>query len=286
MLHLRLPLIKIVVDSTADIPADLRAEYGIAVVPVLAQFGRETLRDDIDISRDEFYARLAASDQPPKTAAPSVGMFEETFRGLAADRSEILSISLVGKLSGTYNAARQAAQLVEGARIVCVDCQTTTMPMGFMAIRAARAIRAGASLDEAVALVESLRPRAVLYVALQTLRYLEMGGRIGRMRALLGAMLSVKPILEVRDSEVQPVEQVRTWKRVPPRLVELMQSRGSFDDLAVLYTTTRDTAEQLADLCAAAGLLPRERIYVVQAGGVLGTHVGPGALGLGGLLKG
>jgi DegV family protein with EDD domain len=278
-------LIKIVVDSTADIPASLREKYDIAVVPVLAQFGSETLRDGIDITRDEFYARLIASPEPPKTAAPSVGMFEEAFRRLATDGSEVLSISLAGALSGTYNAARQAAQLVEGARITCVDSRTVTMPMTFLAVAAAEAIRAGKSADEAAALVEAISPRAVLYVALDTLRYLEKGGRIGRMRALLGTMLSVKPILEVRNAEIVPVEQVRTSKRVPPRLVELGLSRGAFADLAVLYTTTRDTAEQMADQCAAAGLMPRERIYVVQASGVLGVHTGPGALGLSGILK-
>jgi DegV family protein with EDD domain len=278
-------LIKIVVDSTADIPASLRERYDIAVVPVLAQFGSETLRDGIDITRDEFYARLIASPEPPKTAAPSVGMFEEAFRRLAADGSEILSISLAGALSGTYNAARQAAQLVEGARITCVDSRTVTMPMTFLAVAAAEAIRAGKSADKAAALVEAMSSRAVLYVALDTLRYLEKGGRIGRMRALLGTMLSVKPILEVRNAEIVPVEQVRTSKRVPPRLVELGLSRGAFADLAVLYTTTRDTAEQMADQCAAAGLMPRERIYVVQASGVLGVHTGPGALGLSGILK-
>jgi DegV family protein with EDD domain len=279
-------LIKIVTDSTTDMPEELNREYDITVVPVLAQFGRETLRDGIDFNKDEFYRRLVDSAEPPKTAAPSVGMFEEVFRKLADDGSEILSISLVSNLSGTYNAARQAAQLVAGARIACVDSQTTTMPMGFLVLKAAQALRAGASLDQAVALVETLRERAVLYVAVETLRYLEKGGRIGKMRALLGTMLSVKPIFQVRNSEVQPVEQVRTWKRVPPRLVELAQSRGAYDELAVLYTTTPDVAAHVADLCAAAGMLPRERIYVAQAGGVLGTHVGPGAIGIGGLLKG
>jgi DegV family protein with EDD domain len=278
-------VIKIVVDSTADIPAELRAQYDITVVPVLAQFGSQTFKDDVDLTRDQFYARLIESPEPPKTAAPSVGMFEETFRRLAADGSQILSISLAGALSATYNAARQAAQLVEGARIACVDSQTATMAFGFQALRAAEAIRAGASLDQAVALVERLRARAVLYVALDTLRYLEKGGRIGRMRALLGTMLSVKPILEVRNAEIVPVEQVRTSRRVPPRLVELGQSRGSYESLAVLYTTTRDAAEQMAGLCAAAGLMPRERIVVVQASGVLGVHTGPGALGLSGILS-
>jgi DegV family protein with EDD domain len=278
-------VIKIVVDSTADLPAELYRQYDITVVPVLAQFGAQTLRDDVDISRDEFYARLVAEPEPPKTAAPSVGMFEEAFRKLAEAGHEILSISLTGGLSGTFNAARQAAQLIEGAKIICVDSQTVTMPLGLLVLKAAEAIRAGQSIEQAAAVVEQWRGRAVLYVALETLRYLEKGGRIGRMRALLGTMLSVKPIMEVRSSEVLPVEQVRTWKRVPPRMVELIQARGPLDQLAVIYTTTRDTAEQLADLCAAAGLMPREKIFVVQAGGVLGTHVGPGALGLAGLLK-
>jgi DegV family protein with EDD domain len=254
-------------------------------VPVLAQFGSETLRDGVDISRDQFYTRLIESPEPPKTAAPSVGMFEETFRKLAAEGHEILSISIAGGLSGTFNATRQAAHLIENARIICVDSQTVTMPLGFLVLKAAQAVHAGKSLEETAAIVEALRSKAVLFVALETLRYLEKGGRIGRMRAFLGTMLSVKPIIEVRNAEVLPVEQVRTWKRVPPRMVELIQARGAFDQLAVLYTTSRDTAEQLADLCANAGLLPREQIYVVQAGGVLGTHVGPGALGLAGLLK-
>jgi DegV family protein with EDD domain len=278
-------LIKIVVDSTADIPAALREQYDITVVPVLAQFGNQTFRDDVDITRDEFYTRLIAEPEPPKTAAPSVGMFEETFRRLSADGSEVLSISVAGALSGTFNAARQAAQLVEGARIECVDSQTATMPFGFLALHAAKAIRTGASLKDAVALVEQLRTRTVLYVALDTLRYLEKGGRIGRMRALLGTLLSVKPIMEVRNAEIVPIEQVRTSRRVPPRLVELGQARGEFTDLAVLYTTTRDTAEQMADLCAAVGIMPRGQMLIVQATGVLGVHTGPGALGLAGILR-
>jgi DegV family protein with EDD domain len=278
-------VIKLVVDSTADLPHALYREYDITVVPVLAQFGAETLRDDIDFTRDEFYTRLVASPEPPKTAAPSVGMFETAFRSLADAGHQILSLSLAGGLSGTYNAARQAAALVEGATITCVDSYTVTMPLGFLTLKAAQAIRDGATLDQAAALVERLRMNSMLFVAFETLRYLEKGGRIGRMRALLGSMLSVKPIMEVRLSEVLPLEQVRTWKRVPPRMIELAQARGSFDQLGVLYTTTRGSAEQLADLCAAAGLMPREQIYVQQAGGVLGTHAGPGALGLAGLLK-
>jgi DegV family protein with EDD domain len=278
-------VIKIVVDSTADISPELRATHDITVVPVLMQFGTETLRDDIDITRDEFYARLIASADPPKTAAPSIGMFEEVFRALAADGSEILSMSVAEDLSSTFGAAQQAARLVEGVRIACVDSRAVAMPLTYLAVAAAKAARAGRSLDELVALVESLRPRVLILIALETLRYLEKGGRIGRVRALLGTMLNVKPILEVRDAQVNPVEQVRTWKRVPPRMVELMRLRGAFQELSVQYTTDRLAAEQLADLCAASGLMERERILVAQAGAVLGTHVGPGALAVAGMLK-
>jgi DegV family protein with EDD domain len=278
-------VIKVVVDSTADIPPDVRADYNITVIPLLVHFGRESLRDDIDITRDQFYARLVESKELPKTSAPSVGMFEEVYRALTADGSEILSISVASKLSATFGASVQAAGMVEGARIACVDSRTVAMPLTYLAIAAARAAREGCSLDELVALVEEMRSRTLLYLSLDTLHYLEKGGRIGRTRALLGTMLNVKPILEVRDAEVQPVEQVRTWKRVPPRMVELVRARGELDELSVLYTTSRQGAEQLADLCADGGLMARERIRVVQASSTLGTHVGPGALGITGLLK-
>ncbi len=159
------------------------------------------------------------------------------------------------------------------------------MPMTYLAMAAARAAQQGMALDAIVAMLEALRPRMVLYVALDTLRYLEKGGRIGRVRALLGTMLNVKPILELRDGEVHPVEQVRTWRRVPDRLVELMQARGAFDEVSALYTTDRESAERLADRAAAAGLAARERMRVVQTGAVIGTHVGPGAVAIAGMLK-
>ena len=278
-------MIKIVVDSTADMPPDIRDSYGITIVPVLVQFGGEVLRDGVDISRDQFYARLVASAEVPKTAAPSVGMFEEIFRALVADGSAVLSISLASKLSATFAAAQQAARLVAGARIVCFDSRTISMPMTYLAMAAARAAQRGMALDAIVAMLEALRPRMVLYVALDTLRYLEKGGRIGRVRALLGTMLNVKPILELRDGEVHPVEQVRTWRRVPDRLIELMQARGAFDEVSALYTTDRESAERLADRAAAAGLAARERMRVVQTGAVIGTHVGPGAVAIAGMLK-
>ncbi|MDZ4718237.1 MAG: DegV family protein [Roseiflexaceae bacterium] len=277
-------MIKVVVDSTADLPIDLREQYGIQVVPVLMMRGRETLRDEIDISRDEFYDWLATTDTLPSTAAPSVGMFAEQFRTLVTENGSknVISISLAGKLSGTYNAARQAADMVEaelpGSRIICVDSHNIGMTLTFLAVAAAKAAQEGQSLATIVTMLEGMRQRLRLQVGLDTLRYLEMGGRISRLRALVGTALNVKPILEVRDGEVRPVEQVRTWKRVPGRLVELARARGAYAELSVQYTSSRSEAEQLADMCAEVGLMERERIRVVQIGAVLGTHVGPNAL--------
>lgn len=276
-------MIHIVVDSTADLAPEVAAAAGITVVPILVQFGHETLRDS-EISHDEFYARLVASQEIPQTAAPPIGLYEAAFRMLTANGDGVFSISLAGALSSTFNAAQQAARLVEGAQITCVETGTTVAPMGYIALAAAQAAQAGAAIDDLVALVEQRKRKAVLYVGLDTLRYLEKGGRIGRMQAFLGTILSVKPILEVRDGVVLPTEQVRTSRRVPGRLAELAKERGSYSDLSVLYTTTREAAEAMATLCAEAGLLPRAQIQIIQAGPALGTHVGPGALGIAGLL--
>lgn len=279
-------MIKIVVDSTADIPPDLQAAYDITVVPVLVQLGHETFRDTVDLSRDQFYARLAESTAPPKTAAPPIGAFADVFRALSADGAEVLSLSVASSFSSTFTAAQQAAQLVEGARrIVCVDSHAVAMPLTYIAVIAAQAARAGMSLDQIVRQIEALWPRMTILLALDTLHYLEQGGRIGRVRALLGTLLNVKPILEVRHAQVSPLEQVRTWKRVPARLVELMALRGAFEQLSVQYTTGHEAAEQLADRCAEVGLMARKNIRVVQASAVLGTHVGPGALAIMGMLK-
>ncbi|KAB8142644.1 DegV family protein [Chloroflexia bacterium SDU3-3] len=276
-------MIHIVVDSGADLPADVAAEAGITVIPLLVSVGGETVRDT-DLPRHQFYERLVSSSAIPQTSSPPIGLFADAFRSLTANGDAVLSISLSGRLSSTYSAARQAAQLVDGAQIVCVDSGTVIAPLAELALLAARAASQGATMDDLVALVHQRRARSVLLIGLDTLRYLEKGGRIGPLRAFLGTMLSVKPILEVREGEVLPVEQVRTSKRMPPRLIELARARGSYAALSVVYTTDHAAAAALADACAAAGMLPREQIGLIQAGPALGTHVGPGTLGIGGLL--
>lgn len=275
-------MIHIVVDSTADLPAEVAAQEGVHVVPILVQFGRKTFKDT-ELSHDDFYLRLMRGAEFPSTAAPPVGMFEQTFRELTQHGDAVLSISLAQKLSSTFNAAQQAAQLLDDRQIVCVESGTTTSAYSSIALAAAQAARAGATMNELTALVERLKQKAMLIFGVDTLRYLEKGGRIGRVRAFLGTVLSVKPIIEVRGGDVLPVEQVRTSRRVPGRLIEIVKDRGRFATLSVLYTTGRAEAEALADVVAQT-LASRNQITITQAGPALGTHAGPGALGISGLL--
>jgi DegV family protein with EDD domain len=276
-------MIRVVVDSTADIPQELREQLDIAVVPLTVQFGEESLRDGVDISAAQFYQRLQRDPQHPKTSQPAPGAFLSVYEQLLHEAEGVVSIHISGKLSGTLQSAEQAARQLDGAALRLVDTGSTALTQGLIAIAAAEAARAGASLAEVEALARELAGRGFLYAGLDTLKYLERGGRIGKMRAFLGTLLSVKPILEVRGGEVLPVEQVRTAKRLPQRLMELASRHAPIERLAVLYTDPPGPAEQLARLCAEAGLLPAEKILLAQMGPVIGTHAGPAAVGIAGI---
>jgi DegV family protein with EDD domain len=280
-------VIRVVVDSCADMPPALVKQHGITVVPLAVQFGRESLRDGVEISYDEFYRRLAETQATsmPKTSQPALGEFEQTYRELLRDAEGVVSIHISGKLSGTVRAAQQAADMVDPARIRVMDSGQAVMTQGFMALAAVEAARAGKGLDEIVQQIADIAKRAFIYVGLDTLRYIQQGGRIGRMQAFLGTLLSVKPIFEVSGGEVHPLEQVRSAKRVAARLAEMAQAQAPLEHLAVLYTTWEDSARQLADQIAAAGTFPRDQIVIAQMGAVIGTHIGPGGLGVNGIRK-
>lgn len=278
-------MIKVVVDSTADIPDDLSQQFDIRVVPLNVHFGDETLRDGIDITKDEFYQRLVESNVTPKTSAPTIGSFVDVYEQLAKETDTILSLHLASKLSATVTAARQAAPEAPQVHIEIVDTNCIATPITYMAVAAVQAIRAGKKLNEIVDLVHDIARRSFLYIGLDTLKYLERGGRIGRVRAFLGTLLNVKPLIEVRDGEVHPVEQVRTSKRLQERMLELTRAQMPLEELAVLYTADLALAQTMAHRLAEAGLLPRERIRVIQMGGVIGTHIGPGGVGITGVRR-
>ncbi len=273
--------VAVVVDSTSDLPQEMREELGITSVPLLIMFGNEQYRDNIDLSNDEFYARLEEGKVHPTTSQPSTGDFAEAYERLAKDHDGIISIHVSGKMSGTVRSAQQAANMVEGVPIRVIDSGSVSMGFGFLALEAARMAREGRKLDEIATAVEAMVPRIVLWAVLDTLKYLERGGRIGKAQALLGSLLNVKPMVYVRG-EVLPGERVRSHKKAVARMEELATAEGPYTHLGVLYSSTgRDHALDLADRLSS--IHPREQIFISQLTSVIGAHGGPGIVGVTGI---
>lgn len=264
----------VVTDSTADLPEEWRERYDIEVVPLKVLFGEETFRDGVDMSHEQFFARLATSTKLPTTSAPSPGEFAEVYQRLARDHDGCISIHIGAQLSATAESARVGAQSVEGFRVEVVDSETVTMPMSFLCKVAAEA----ASLDEATAAVKQLIPGCRVLALLDTMRYIEMGGRVSRAQAMIGTLLDVKPMLLVRDREIKPVDRVRTRSRAIPRMIEFFESDMPVEYVGVMHAEAAEEAERIA-----TGLRERHpdlEIPIGQIGCVLGTHTGPKALGL------
>jgi len=265
----------VVTDSTADLPDEWRERYGIEIVPLKVLFGKETFRDRVDMTSNEFFTRLAASTSLPTTSAPSPGEFAEVYRRLAQDHDGCISIHIGTRLSATAEAARVGAQAVEGFKVTVIDSQTVSMPMAFLCRVAAQCN----SLDEATAAVEQRVKKCRVLALLDTLRYLEMGGRLSRAQAMIGTMLDVKPLLLVSENaEIKPVDRVRTRSRAIPRMVEFFRSEMPVETVAVMHAQAKDEAEQIAGELRRE--LPDLEIPIGQIGCVLGTHTGPKALGL------
>jgi len=255
-------------------------ELGVAMVPLHVVFGDVSYREGIDITVEEFYEMLVKSRQLPTTSAPSVGDFQEVYERLLEETDSILSIHLSGKLSATVRIAQAAADSInKPGRIAVVDSQSMSVGMSFVIMEAAAAIRAGASLEEANAAAKSVRDRLHVLFMLDTLEYVRRGGRIGRARAYLGTMLRVKPILAVREGELYPVERVRTRVHGVERIIQAAVRHQNVTMAAVAHATTPDEAELIAGRLAMA--FPHAQVFVTRCGPVLGTHGGPGIVGVG-----
>ena len=275
--------VAVVVDSTADIPQTLRDEYNISVVPLTVLFCNETFLDGVEMTGDQFYKRLVEGNVHPKTSQPSPGQFVEAFERLGQDHDGIISIHLSGKLSGTVQSARQAAELVPNVPIRVIDSGSVSMGIGFLALEAARMAHAGQSVDGIAEQIEAMAQRAYVWAALDTLKFLERGGRIGGARAFLGTLLSVKPIIEIRG-EVLPSEQVRTHKKAMTRLVDLAKAQAPYSHVAVMYSTSRQYADEIVGQVQTLG--GDDQIVVAQLTPVLGVYGGPDLVGIAGIKKG
>lgn len=270
--------VKIVTDSSADLPAELIKELGISVVPLYVRFGDEVYRERVSITDDEFYQKLVHGPVHPVTIQPGPQDFVEVYKKLVQEADGIVSIHLSSKLSGTYNSALQAKEMVGegGCPIEVVDSGSITMAMGLVCIAAAEAAKAGKDLEQVLDGVKQNVPNAHLLALFDTLKYLQLGGRIGKAKALLGSILNVKPLITLKDGEVMPAGQARTRAKGIERLIDFVKSASSIEAVAVGYSTTPDEAQTLAKRLAS--IFTKEPVKIARLGTTLGVHAGPGTL--------
>ena len=272
--------VKIVTDSSCDLPAEIVQELGITVVPLYVRFGEEVYREQVDISLDEFYQRLEHGPIHPVTIQPSPQDFINVYQKLSQEADGIVSIHISNKLSGTCNSALQGKEMIEkGCPIEVIDSQSVTVGLGLICMAAAKMAKAGESLSSVVKEVEQMIPNIHLLNLLDTLKYLQKGGRIGKAKALLGSILNVKPLITLKEGEVVPAGQVRSRSKGIERLFSFVESASNIDGLAIAYNTTPDEAHALAERLGS--IFTKEAVKVVRLGTTLGVHMGPGSLAVG-----
>ena len=271
--------IRIVTDSVSDLPPALAQANDITVIPCYVIIGNETYKDGVEITADRFYERLVGLSRLPTTAQPSVADFQEVYQRLLDQGHQIVSIHVSSKLSGTLNSAGQAkAALGDPADIEIVDSQLASAPMALSVLSAAHWARGSSDHLEVARRVRQSLLRVHGFVLVDTLEYLQKGGRIGKAQAFVGGMLKVKPILRIRDGEVHPVERPRSLARAKTRLIEIAMELAPIRQVNISYST--DRLQALGIRAQLAALVAPEHLIESRFGPVLGTYVGPNALGV------
>ncbi len=267
----------IITDSVADLSPQIVKELGISVVPLSVRFGEEVYRDGIDITPDQFYAKLKTSKVFPNTSVPSPGDFVKVYDELAQKTDEIVVILVTSRLSATYEVARQSIEKMKRkCRVELFDSRTATMAEGFIVMAAARAAKSGAKLDEVIKVARQAMPRVDFLAAFDTLSYLRRGGRIGRAQAFLGSLLSINPLINLREGVVEPAGRTRSRSKAIDRLYEFAAGYAKIEEMAVENTACPEDAEALVERLGA--IYPKERIHRSRMTPVIGTHTGPGLL--------
>jgi DegV family protein with EDD domain len=273
--------VAIITDSTAYIPKDLVAKHRIHVAPQILIWDENMYQDGIDIQPTQFYERLQNSKSMPTTAQVTVKTFQELFTNLLKENDSVLAVLISNKLSGTIDSAVQAKALLGDAPVEIVDSETTAMALGFTVLAAARAADQGASLAELKALAEQAKQNVGVIFAVDTLEFLHRGGRIGGASRFLATMMSIKPILEVTGGQVEGIERVRTRKKSLERVVEVISERIGGRSPVRIATLHANSLGDAQDLLAQANqqFKPVESI-LAEVSPVVGTHAGPGTVGL------
>jgi DegV family protein with EDD domain len=271
--------VAIVTDSASDMDPARAAALGISIVPLLVSFGDETFSAGVDLTREDFWARVKTPDSPiATTAACSPGTFQQVYQKAFDDGADaIVSVHVADTLSGTLKAAQVARASMKDRDIRLVDSTSASMGEGMLAELGVKMAAAGASAAEIAKALDARRPDLQVYLALETLEYLKRGGRISGARAAIGTLLSVKPIIEIKDGIVERTEQVRTRGKARERVIELLTARP-IERLSILHTTEADVDEFAAEITRRAALQPSQ-VTIDLVGPSVGPHLGPGCVG-------
>jgi DegV family protein with EDD domain len=269
--------IRIVTDSTCDLPQEAVARHGITIVPLYIQAGGKSYLDGVDLTRKEFYEHLPVYRPAATTAVPGTDVFRAAYERLAAEgATEILSLHISEKLSGMVNVARQAAKETTIIPVTVFDSRQLSLGMGFQVVAAAEAAAAGRTMPEILAMVEKQITRTHVFAALDTLEFLQRSGRMNFAMAALGTLLQIKPFLKMYDGQ-PTAERVRTRGAAMKRLVELLMEFGPFEKAALLHSAAARRARDLLD--EVRHLLPAGEVWMEEINPVIGTHIGPGVIG-------
>ena len=270
--------IALVTDSTCDLPDSVVKEKNITVIPLNVHFGEETFLDGIDLQSNEFFEKLSTSEIHPQTSQPSVGRFVETYNDLLKKHDSILSLHISSKLSATYNSALQAQKEIGNENIKVIDSMNGTLGLGAIVHHIADLNQKGESFENLVKEAEKIIPNAIFMGLVPTLEYLAKGGRIGKARAFMGSLLKIKPILSAVDGEIQSVGKARTLIKGMDFIVDEMKNR-KISKLFIVHANHEERANLLKE--KTKDLIDPKDVIIAEFGPVVGTHLGPGAFGVG-----
>ena len=270
--------IALVTDSTCDLPESVVKDKNITVIPLNVHFGEETFLDGIDLQSNEFFEKLSTSEIHPQTSQPSVGRFVETYNDLLKKHDSILSLHISSKLSATYNSALQAQKEIGNENIKVIDSMNGTLGLGAIVHHIADLNQKGESFENLVKEAEKIIPNAIFMGLVPTLEYLAKGGRIGKARAFMGSLLKIKPILSAVDGEIQSVGKARTLIKGMDFIVDEMKNR-KISKLFIVHANHEERANLLKE--KTKDLIDPKDVILAEFGPVVGTHLGPGAFGVG-----
>lgn len=279
--------VKILTDSTSDLPQQLIEQYNITVLPMVVNFGDEGYLDGVDITTTEFYAKIKEFDGFPTTSQVTPAVFADAYRELSKETDVIISILVSSQLSGTFNSASMAKQMVEDEldlQIICYDSEMAAMGLGCLVLEAAKAVHEGLGPEEILQRLDKVKETLAIYFAVPNLEHLERGGRIGKAAAFLGGLLNIVPLLTVEEGVVTPKEKIRGKKRVQKRMTELVgeaiEEFGGRENLVlgVLHTDNLKGAQELAQHFTET--LGVDEPMITEVGPTIGTHAGPGVIAI------